>query len=93
MNRREDEAVIPSIAMGLTKAFAKLAEPFVSESIWISGIMDLWARGGKTRRGQAIWNDRDSVGDKIFKGIGHLTKLYTPGSNCSDRKIVQCSYR
>jgi hypothetical protein len=43
--------------------------------------MDLWARGGKTRRGQAIWNDRDSVGDKIFKGIGHLTKLYSPGSN------------
>jgi hypothetical protein len=81
MNRREDEAVIPSLAIGLLKALDKLTEPFVSESIWLSGIMDLWARGGKTRRGQAIWNDRDSVGDKIFKGIGHLTKLYSPGSN------------
>ena len=80
MNRREDEPVIPSIVMGLTKALGKLVEPFVSESIWISGIMDLYARGGKTKRGQAIWNERDSEGDKIFKAIGHLTKLYTPGS-------------
>ena len=38
MNRREDEAVIPSLAIGLAKAFAQLADPFVSESIWISGI-------------------------------------------------------
>jgi hypothetical protein len=80
MNRREDEPVIPSVVMGLTKALGKLVEPFVSESIWISGIMDLYARGGKTKRGQAIWNERDSEGDKIFKAIGHLTKLYTPGS-------------
>ena len=80
MNRREDEPVIPSIVMGLTKALGKLVEPFVSESIWISGIMDLYARKGKTKRGQAIWNERDSEGDKIFKAIGHLTKLYTPGS-------------
>jgi hypothetical protein len=87
MNRREDEAVIPAVAVGLVKAFAKLTEPFVSESIWISGIMDLWARKGKTRRGQAIWNERDAVGDKISKAIGHLTKLYTPGSTVQINRL------
>jgi len=87
MNRREDEPVIPSIVMGLTKAFAKLVEPFVSESIWISGIMDIYARGGKTKRGQSIWNDRDSPGDKIFKAMGHLTKLYTPGSTVQINRL------
>ena len=99
MNRREDEPVIPSIVMGLTKALGKLVEPFVSESIWISGIMDLYARGGKTKRGQAIWNERDSEGDKIFKAIGHLTKLYTPGStvqlerlyNAITGKTIKCT--
>jgi hypothetical protein len=80
MNRREDEAVIPSLAIGLTKAFAQLADPFVSESIWISGVMDLWARKGVTAQGQQIWNERDWVGTKVAKAIGHLTKLYTPGS-------------
>jgi hypothetical protein len=87
MNRREDEPVIPSIVMGLTKAFAKLVEPFVSESIWISGIMDIYARGGKTKRGQSIWNDRDSPGDKIFKAMAHLTKLYTPGSTVQIQRL------
>ena len=87
MNRREDEPVIPSIVMGLTKAFAKLVEPFVSESIWISGVMDIYARGGKTKRGQSIWNERDSEGDKIFKALGHLTKLYTPGSTVQIERL------
>jgi hypothetical protein len=80
MNRREDEGVIPSLAIGLTKAFAQLADPFVSESIWISGVADLYFRGGKTKTGQKIWNERDGLGTKVAKAIGHLTKLYTPGS-------------
>jgi hypothetical protein len=80
MNRREDEAVIPSLAIGLTKAFAQLADPFVSESIWISGVADLYFRKGVTKQGQKIWNERDGTGTKVAKAIGHLTKLYTPGS-------------
>ena len=80
MNRREDEGVIPSLAIGLTKAFAQLADPFVSESIWISGVADLYFRKGVTKQGQKIWNERDGLGTKVAKAIGHLTKLYTPGS-------------
>jgi hypothetical protein len=80
MNRREDEGVIPSLAIGLTKAFAQLADPFVSESIWISGVADLYFRKGVTKQGQKIWNQRDGLGTKVAKAIGHLTKLYTPGS-------------
>ena len=76
MNRREDEGVIPSLAIGLTKAFAQLADPFVSESIWISGVADLYFRKGKTKTGQKIWNERDGLGTKVSKAIGHLTKLY-----------------
>jgi len=81
MNRREDEAVIPSLAIGLTKAFAQLADPFISESIWISGVNDLFVRKGVTSQGQKIWNERDLVGTKVAKAIGHITKLYSPGSN------------
>jgi hypothetical protein len=81
MNRREDEAVIPSLAIGLVKAFAQLADPFVSESIWISGVADLYFRKGVTKQGQKIWNERDGLGTKVAKAIGHLTKLYSPGSN------------
>ena len=72
--------------MGLTK-ISKLADPFVSESIWISGVADLYFRKGVTKQGQTIWNERDSEGDKIFKAIGHLTKLYSPGSNVATKFV------
>jgi len=80
MNRREDDPVIPSLVIGLTKAFGRLVEPFVSEAIWVGGILDIYARGGRTKQGSQIWNERDSEGDKIMKSFKYLAKLYTPGS-------------
>ena len=80
LNRREDDPVIPSLVIGLTKAFGRLVEPFVSEAIWVGGILDIYARGGKTKQGSRIWNERDSEGDKIMKSFKYLAKLYTPGS-------------
>ena len=85
MNRRkaadEDDPVIPAMVVGLTKAIGRFIEPFVSESIWVGGVADIYMRGGVTKRGSRIWNDRDSEGDKIWKTIKHLTKVYSPGSN------------
>ena len=43
LNRDEDRPVIPAMTLGLVKAFARLVEPFVSESIWIGGVLDIYA--------------------------------------------------
>ena len=87
INRREDEPVIPSLVIGLTKALGRLVEPFVSEAIWVGGILDIYARGGKTKQGSRIWNERDSEGDKIMKSIKYLAKLYTPGSQVQMERL------
>ena len=36
---------------GFGKAIARLVDPFISESIWIQALQDLYARGGKTDTG------------------------------------------
>jgi hypothetical protein len=87
LNRDEDRPVIPAMTLGLVKAFARLVEPFVSESIWIGGVLDIYARGGQTKQGSRIWNERDSEGDKIFKTFKHLAKLYTPGSQVQMQRL------
>ena len=87
LNRDEDRPVIPAMTMGLVRAFARLVEPFVSESIWIGGVLDIYARKGQTKQGSRIWNERDSDGDKIFKTFKHLAKLYTPGSQVQMQRL------
>ena len=89
MEQNADDPVIPGLAKGMVAGFARFIEPFVAESIWIGGVLDIYSRGGKTRRGQQIWNDRDAEGDKIWKTFKHLTRLYSPGSNIQMERLYK----
>ena len=89
MEQSKDEAVIPGLVKGMVAGFARLVEPFVSESIWIGGVLDIYARGGKTKQGQRIWNDRDADGDKVWKTFKHLARLYSPGSNIQMERLYK----
>jgi len=89
MEQSKDEPVIPGLAKGMVTAFARLVEPFVSESIWIGGVLDIYARGGRTKQGQEIWNERDAEGDKIMKTFKHLARLYSPGSNIQMERLYK----
>jgi hypothetical protein len=63
---------------GFGKAIARLVDPFISESIWIQALQDLYARGGKTDTGSEVWNPRDPEGDKFAKGLKHLAEALAP---------------
>ena len=89
INRDEDRPVIPAMTMGLVKGLARLIEPFVSESIYIGAVLDIYARRGETRQGSRIWNERDSEGDKIWKTIKHVTRVYAPGSNIQMERLYK----
>jgi len=80
--------VLPEFAKGLVKAFARLAEPFVSESIYVQGIADVFVRGGRTREGSQIWNPEDAWGNKVWESIKYITKLYAPGSNIQMQRLL-----
>jgi len=76
----KDEPVLPLFVKGWVQGFARLAEPFVSESIYLSGFLDVYGRGGRTKQGKKIFNEEDSRGDKVWKTMKHLMLLYSPGS-------------
>ena len=65
---------------GVIKGTAELAQPFISESIFVEAMSDLLMRGGKTRVGTQVFNPEDGLGDKVWKIIKHIGKAMAPGN-------------
>jgi hypothetical protein len=61
-------------------AFTALVQPFLSEAILTEKLMDLTARGGRTRSGRRIFSSEDSVGDRVAAGVWHVLNGLTPGA-------------
>ena len=80
VQRNPDAPLVPQLMDGLIKSTGKVFEPFVSESIWIGVVLDLYSRGGKTKEGRQIWNPREPDGDKFSKAIEYAVKELSPGS-------------
>jgi len=87
LESNKDDPVLPAVLKGMMAGFARLVEPFVSESIWLSGWFDVYARGGVTSKGTKIWNEEDAPGDKAWKTMKHLMLLYAPGSAIQMRRL------
>ena len=80
VQRNPDAPLVPQLMDGLVKSTGKVFEPFVSESIWIGVVLDLYSRGGKTKEGRQIWNPREPEGDKFSKAVEYAVKELSPGS-------------
>ena len=53
-------------------------EPFFGESMITERLLDLGARGGKTRFGTSIYNPEDNLGEKAWGGITHVINGLIP---------------
>jgi len=80
VNANDDKPLVTGLAQGMIRAVGRLLEPFVSESIWMGVAMDVLVRKGVTRRGTRIFNEREPLGDKIWKSIKHASYTMSPGS-------------
>ena len=67
-------------AKGLFTAMSEFGQPFISESIWTEAVLDIIARGGRTREGFQVYNPEDTAGDKNYKIFQHLVKAQMPFS-------------
>ena len=88
MEQNKDKPVIPALVDGLGRAAWNLVSPFVSESIWIQGIQDIWSRGGETKEGTRVFFDRDEPGTKLSKVIQYLARLYSFGSSVQFKRML-----
>jgi len=59
---------------------SEFGQPFISESIWTEAVLDIIARGGRTREGFQVYNPEDTAGDKNYKIFQHLVKAQMPFS-------------
>lgn len=87
LETNKDDPVLPATVKGMAAGFARFIEPFVAESIWLGGFLDVFARGGVTRKGTRIWNEEDAWGDKAWKTMKYLALLYSPGSAIQMRRL------
>ena len=87
VEKDKEGPLIPALAEGMVRASWRLVEPFVSEAIWVGGILDILARGGKTRQGTQVYNPREPLGDKIKKAIMHQAKIVSPGSRVQMERL------
>ena len=74
----KEQPLIQGMVTGTTKALGRFLDPFISESIWVQALNDLYSRGGRTDTGSEVWNPRDPEGDKMAKGIKHLVEALAP---------------
>ena len=77
---KDKDGIMDDFLKGVVVATSELGEPFLSESIWTEAILDLVARGGRTRRGTRVFNEDDTDGTKISKSIKHLVEAQMPFS-------------
>ena len=74
----KEQPLIQGMIRGTTRALGRFLDPFISESIWVQALNDLYSRGGRTDTGSEVWNPRDPEGDKMVKGIRHLVEALAP---------------
>jgi hypothetical protein len=78
--REDNDGIMDDFMTGVFSATKELALPFIGEAIWTEALADLYFRKGRTQEYTKVWEPRDTYGDKIYKGLGHLVKSQAPFS-------------
>jgi len=78
--RTDNDGMMDDFAKGMFTAMSEFGQPFISESIWTEAVLDIIARGGRTREGFQVYNPEDTPGDRNSKIMKHLVKAQMPFS-------------
>jgi len=75
---------VVKIGSGAWDAFTRYMEPFAGESLIAERLQNVLpfeyiGRGGRTPTGSKIYEDEESIGDKLFKSFTHIAGGLTPG--------------
>ena len=78
--RTDNDGIMDDFAKGIFTSMSEFAQPFISESIWTEAVLDIIARGGKTREGFQVYSQEDTPGDRNSKIMKHLVTAQMPFS-------------
>jgi len=89
-----EDVLMKGIMTGMAEAAGELASPFISEAIYTEAMLDLIARGGKTREGRQIYTEaqmKNEPGTAIKNMIEHLGKSMLPFSYPQLTRLYQAA--
>ena len=73
-----EEQLSKGLVKGISDAFSKSIEPFVTESIAPEAIIDIFVRGGETREGKVLYTEQTPLEDKIKIITRHIINTQIP---------------
>jgi hypothetical protein len=73
-----EEQLSKGFVKGISDAFSKSIEPFVTESIAPEAIIDIFVREGQTREGKVLYTDQTPLEDKIKIITRHIIDTQIP---------------
>ena len=73
-----EEQLSKGLVKGISDAFSKSLEPFVTESIAPEAIIDIFIRGGETREGKKLYTEQTPLEDKVRIIIKHIIDTQIP---------------
>ena len=93
VDQKAEEPLITGIATGLAKAVGRLVDPFISESIYVGTVLDIFVRNGTRADGSRIWNPRDDFGAKLSKSLIEAAYRLSPGSVPQLRRLGAAAFK
>ena len=88
----DEDILLKGVMKGMAEAAGELASPFISEAIYTEAMLDIIARGGRTREGRQIYTDaqlKNEPGTAIKNMTEHLAKAMLPFSYPQITRLYQ----
>jgi len=73
-----EDQLVKGFVKGISNAFSKAVEPFVSESIAPEVLFDIFTRGGVTKEGKKLYTDQTPVADRVRITLEHIGETQIP---------------
>ena len=82
-----EDQLITGFVNGISNAFSKAVEPFVSESIAPEALIDIIIRKGVTKEGKKLYTKSTPVEDKVRIALEHIVDTQIPFSKSQLSRI------
>jgi hypothetical protein len=82
-----EDQLVKGFIQGISNAFSKSIEPFVSESIAPEVLFDIFTREGVTREGKKLYTEQTPVPDKVRITLEHILETQIPFSKAQLSRI------
>jgi hypothetical protein len=82
-----EDQLVKGFIKGVSNAFSKSIEPFVSESIAPEALIDIIVRGGVTREGKKLYTEQTPIEDQVKIALEHIGETLIPLSKSQLSRI------